>query len=175
MPISRAAYERFRCDGATAIERTLADGSVERTRTTDNIPRRIRRAVLQRDEYTCRWPSCTNRGGVHIHHIVWRSRHGTHTVENFVVLCAYHHKAVHDRGWQVLGAADGQLEFVAPNGRVLTDRADPGEHRDVEWSLDEYVDHVDERTIATAWNEPVDIHWAVGVLRDNEAVHRHRN
>lgn len=60
---------------------------------------RRRREVLERDDYTCR--HCERhedmRGvSLEVHHIVPRSRGGTHQKANLVTLCAHCHKQVHN-------------------------------------------------------------------------------
>jgi len=175
IPLGSTALERLRCDAAIAFERTRADGGVQRTHTTQTIPRAIRRAVLKRDRHMCRWPSCTNTGHLHLHHIVWRSQHGAHTVENLVALCPYHHRAVHDRGWRVAGTPDGDLQFVSPNGRVADNAIDLDILAELQHLAELYADQIDQHTIATATGERLDIHWAVGGICDAEHLHRRKH
>jgi hypothetical protein len=178
-PISRAAYERLRCDAKRALERVLDDGSIERTPTTDAIPRRVRRAVRDRDLGCCRWPGCGARASIHLHHIVWRSHCGPNSIANLVSLCHFHHRAVHHRGWRILGDANGALRFVDAHGRhadertYRRDRTDAGalrragRHYDIDFGPD---------TIATALNDRLDRAWAVGAICHNEEVlSRRRN
>ena len=58
-----------------------------------------------RDDNTCQFPGCNNRGNLSIHHIVPRS-FAFHTLEwrvvdinntkNGISLCSYHHKLIHE-------------------------------------------------------------------------------
>ena len=131
LPISRAAYERFRCDAAIAVERALDDGTIERTPNRDVIPRRVRRAVRARDLGACRWPGCESHAAIHLHHIIWRSWFGNNDIDNIVSLCHYHHRAVHQRGWAIAGNANSTLTFTDRTGRTaneLTDRRPPLPH-----------------------------------------------
>jgi hypothetical protein len=178
LAISRAAYERLRCDAAVAVERALDDGSVERTRTVDAIPRAIRRAVLRRDLGTCRWPGCGARASVHVHHIVWRSRFGRNEIGNLVALCHYHHRSVHQRGWRIDGDANRQLTFTDRTGRVANERTDrrvplrPGALAQVQAGRG-FVP--DSSTIATALRDRLDREWAVGVICHNDEIRERRN
>ncbi len=36
-----------------------------------------------------------------------------------VLLCRYHHRAVHEEGFQVVSGADGEFEFRRPDGAPL--------------------------------------------------------
>jgi hypothetical protein len=178
MPISRAAYERLRCDAAIAVERFLDDGSIERTRTTDAIPRRVRRAVRNRDLGCCRWPGCDARASVHLHHIVWRSRSGPNTIENLVSLCHYHHRSIHHRGWSVVGDANGALQFVDGRGRIAdehTGRRAPILQGALARAQTASGFTPDPSTIATALGDRLQRDWAIGVLCDREEALQRRN
>jgi len=64
-----------------------------------------------------------------------------------VALCEYHHRAVHDRGWQIAGSATGPLEFVKPSGRIANETPDPDVRGEVERLADSFADdRIDERT-----------------------------
>ena len=178
LPISRAAYERFRCDAAVAIERVLDDGTIERTRTKEAIPRRVRRAVRHRDLGCCRWPGCNARAALHVHHVRWRSRFGRNETANLVSLCHYHHRAVHHRGWQIDGDANGPLVFTDPSGRIANERTDrraPLPHRSLAAVQDRRGFTPGPSTIATAFRDRLDREWAIGVVCHNAELHERRN
>ncbi len=66
----------------------------------DDVPARVRRAVLRRDR-GCRFSDC-GRARMQVHHIVPRSRGGTHAPDNLIGLCSFHHlRYVHRLGWQI--------------------------------------------------------------------------
>jgi len=60
-----------------------------------------RRQVYERDEWTCQ--NCGRQGGpfgnveLHAHHVVPKSRGGSHRPTNLVTLCADCHDAVHHK------------------------------------------------------------------------------
>ncbi|XVH33884.1 HNH endonuclease (plasmid) [Haloferacaceae archaeon DSL9] len=62
---------------------------------------RRRKAVYKRDNYTCKIRGCNARGGrfgnaeLHCHHIIPKSRGGSHNLDNLMTLCAQCHSAVH--------------------------------------------------------------------------------
>jgi Domain of unknown function (DUF222)/HNH endonuclease len=178
LPISRAAYERFRCDAAVAVERALDDGSIERTPAVDAIPRRIRRAVLRRDLGTCRWPGCGSRAAIHVHHIIWRSRCGPNDIDNLVSLCHYHHRAIHHRGWEIRGNANGPLQFVDVRGRIADERTDRRVYNHEGALVRAQAASgftPSPETIATALGDRLDRDWAVAVICHNEEIHQRRN
>ena len=42
------------------------------------------------------------------------------------LLCHYHHRSIHQRGWTINGTANRRLEFVGPDGRDSRTRARVG-------------------------------------------------
>ncbi len=54
--------------------------------------------VLKRDNWHCQAPGCTARSSLHVHHITPRGVGGPNTFDNLIVLCDFHHLAIH-RGW----------------------------------------------------------------------------
>ena len=79
---------------------------------------------------------------------------------NCISLCTFHHRMVHEGGWRVSGDGDDRLVFTSPHGKRFTDvcigrRA----------GALPFVAGIDERTIATALGERLDLHHAVAVLQ----------
>ncbi len=66
-----------------------------------------RRALALRDE-GCVFPDCTSRPAfTHAHHIdTWHDTHQT-AVPRLVLVCSFHHHAIHDRGFHVDVGPDG--------------------------------------------------------------------
>src|ERR687892_404498 len=77
-------------------------------------PTRMRRALMARDR-TCRWPGCTARGHHDAHHIEFWGDGGRTVLENLVLLCRFHHRHVHEGGYELV--KDGsRFRFFAPAG-----------------------------------------------------------
>jgi len=113
-----------------------------------------------------------------VHHIIWRSRFGPNAIENLASLCHYHHRAIHHRGWKVLGNANGPLQFVDSRGRVANERTGrraPIRERALERAQAASGDRPGPSTIATALGDRLDRSWAIGVICHNEEVRQHRN
>lgn len=72
-----------------------------------------RRDVYQRDNYTCQ--NCGVKGGsrgdteLHAHHIVPKSKGGTHRLENLTTVCKRCHNAIHGRGTARVPIDDGKF------------------------------------------------------------------
>lgn len=71
-----------------------------------HIPEIVRREVMQRDNWSCRWRGCGWPHGfpaqdhrfLEAHHIVHHAEHGANTAENLVTLCNLHHDETHRTG-----------------------------------------------------------------------------
>lgn len=115
--------ERILCTGAVEAIGVADDGTpLAVGRTTRAIPPKLRRFILHRngggtvDGYTSRYRRQP-------HHIIPRSRGGTHHPDNLTTLCWYHHHVVvHGRGFRIDPTSPPQRRrFLTP----LADRAPP--------------------------------------------------
>ena len=136
-----------------------------RTRT---IPPALRRALLHRDR-GCRFPGCRSRF-VQGHHIRHWAQGGPTTLSNLASLCRWHHRAVHEDGYQVTRRQDGELEFrhpygwlipeVPPSAQVVADSVTTLRTRHETEGL-----HIHPRTACPGWQgERLDVGWAIDVL-----------
>ncbi|MCA1840788.1 MAG: HNH endonuclease, partial [Actinobacteria bacterium] len=102
--LSLETVERLMCDCMQKL--VVHDGEgrlMAESRSTSNIPRRIRRELARRDK-TCRYPNCRRRKLVHAHHIVHRANNGPTELDNLVLFCPTHHHLVHEGGYRVVGS-----------------------------------------------------------------------
>jgi hypothetical protein len=116
--VSAETSRRLACDASRVVMRHDEAGRVveigARTRT---IPPALRRALHHRDQ-GCRFPGCGLPFGQG-HHIRHWAHGGPTTLSNLAMLCTRHHRAVHEEGFQVARAPDGELRFHRPNGHPL--------------------------------------------------------
>jgi hypothetical protein len=111
--ISQNTLERVACD-CTISRVMLADSVVTDVgRATRTISPGTRRALKARDKH-CRFPGCDRPASwTTPHHIEFWSRGGPTNLRNLLSLCYYHHRLVHEGGWQVVKAG-GELRFIPP-------------------------------------------------------------
>jgi len=131
--LARGTLRRLACDCAVdlIVER---DGEIlDSGRRTRTIPPALRRAVLARDGH-CTFPGCADRIA-EIHHLRhWA--HGGHTnLTNTGGLCRRHHWQVHEGGFEIGRAEDGEIRVFRPDGRELVRNprpapAEPGDLAD---------------------------------------------
>jgi hypothetical protein len=116
--ISPETARRLGCDAAVVriVERDGRPLSVGRR--TRSIPPALRRALRARDD-GCRFPGCVHRRFLHAHHVEHWARGGPTDLGNLVVLCSYHHRLVHEGGFQVQPSGQQGFRFRRPNGQVI--------------------------------------------------------
>jgi hypothetical protein len=118
MPISSVTVQRLACDGC--LSRVLmADSQViDVGRATRAISPSQKRALRARDRH-CRFPGCDRPvSWTSPHHIEFWARGGPTNLPNLVSLCWFHHRCVHEGGWQVVKAAQG-FKFIPPESVVM--------------------------------------------------------
>jgi len=125
LPISTRTLERIACD-CTISRVLLADSmviDVGRATRVNSAPRR--RALRVRDK-GCRFPGCDRPVNWSTpHHIVAWSRGGSTNLANEVLLCYYHHRLVHEGGWQVIKVGR-EFRFLPPDRVVMRRARGPG-------------------------------------------------
>jgi len=125
LPISTRTLERIACD-STISRVLLADSMViDVGRATRVVSAPTRRALRARD-HGCRWPGCDRKVDWSTpHHIVAWSRGGPTHLSNLVLLCYFHHRLVHEGGWQVVQVGR-EFRFVPPDHVVFRRARAPG-------------------------------------------------
>ena len=125
LPISTRTLERIACD-CTMSRVLLADSMViDVGRATRVISGPTRRALRVRDR-GCRWPGCDRPVNWSTpHHIIAWSRGGPSELSNLVLVCYYHHRLVHEGGWQVINSGR-EFRFLPPERLVMKRARGPG-------------------------------------------------
>ncbi len=167
--VSAETARRLACDAATVSMRHGPAGEIlDVGRRTRTISPALRRALQARDR-RCRFPGCRHRR-VDAHHIEHWADGGRTALDNLVLLCRRHHRAVHEEGFRVTLDAAGDVEFLRPDGRPLPE-APPAP----EWTgpplapstarLQHEGISIDPDTATPDWRgERLDLDWAIHVL-----------
>src|ERR1700693_2754917 len=100
LPISTRTLERISCD-STMSRVLLADSTViDVGRATRVVSAPTMRALRVRDK-GCRFTGCDRPvDWTNPHHIIHWGRGGPNNLENMALLCFYHHRLLHEGGWQ---------------------------------------------------------------------------
>ena len=167
--VSAATARRLACDAATVGMRHGPEGQVlDVGRKTRTISPALRRALAARDRQ-CRFPGCQARR-CDAHHIRHWAHGGATALDNLVLLCRRHHRAVHEEGFSVTIDPSGAAQFVRPDGRPLP-AAPPAPDWDgapLEPTANQLAAagiEIDGNTATPAWRgERLDLQWAIGLL-----------
>ena len=123
-PITSRMARRLACDAG--VSRVVVRGGSEPLdvgRRTPVVPTGIRRALVIRDG-GCRFPACGRpQAWCDAHHVEHWADGGETALENLVLLCRRHHRAVHE-DFRV-EMIEGRPAFSRPDGSRLEDRAPP--------------------------------------------------
>ncbi len=167
--VSADTARRLACDAATVTMRHGPAGEIRNVgRRTRTISPALRRALAARDGQ-CRFPGCRNRR-CDAHHVRHWADGGATALDNLVLLCRRHHRAVHEEGFSVTLGADGEALFIRPDGRPLPAVPPPPRWTGLPLApTNERLDRDDvaigPNTATPAWRgERLDVGWAVGVL-----------
>ena len=116
--VSAETARRLACDAATVRMQHGAGGEIlDVGRRTRTISPALRRALAARDRQ-CRFPGCRNLR-CDAHHVRHWADGGATALDNLVLLCRRHHRAVHEEGFRVTLDGTGDVQFVRPDGRPL--------------------------------------------------------
>ena len=116
--LSPETARRLACDAAI-IPLLEHDGEpLSIGRKTQSIPPAIRRALKARDR-CCRFPGCGLRGYLQAHHITFWAKGGETSVTNLLLLCWFHHRAVHEGGYRIERDHNDKLKFRRPDGTLV--------------------------------------------------------
>jgi hypothetical protein len=125
LPISTRTAERIACD--CTMSRVLLAGSmvIDVGRATRVVSAPTMRALRVRDR-GCRFPGCDRQvDWTNPHHIIHWARGGPNNLPNMVLLCYFHHRLVHEGGWQVIKSGR-EFQFLAPERIVMRRARGPG-------------------------------------------------
>jgi len=118
MPISQKTLERLCCDCTVSRVMFAESVPIDVGRATRAIHPATRRALRARDKH-CRWPGCDRPiNWTSPHHIEFWGRGGASRPPNLLSLCWFHHRLVHEGGWQVVKAGD-EYRFIPPPQRFV--------------------------------------------------------
>jgi hypothetical protein len=125
LPISVRTAERIACD--CTMSRVLLANSmvIDVGRATRTVSAPTMRALRVRDK-GCRFPGCDRQvNWSNPHHLIYWSRGGLSKLSNLVLLCYFHHRLVHESGWQVLKVGR-EFKFLPPDRFVMRRARGPG-------------------------------------------------
>ena len=115
------ARQRHTCDAITQTLVVDPDGVPLRLgRSARVVPPALRRVIDIRDRH-CAFAGCSAPAmWCQAHHMVHWEDGGPTDERNLVLVCGFHHKAIHERGFSLRWSPDGQeVETVRPDASVV--------------------------------------------------------
>ena len=167
--VSAQMSRRLACDASTVVMTHARDGTVlDVGRKTRTVPPAIRRALTAQGR-RCRFPGC-DAYHCDAHHVRHWADGGATRLDNLVLVCRRHHRAVHEEGFRVELGDDGEARFFWPDGRPV-----PAVPPAPTWagtalaSTDAHLEtaglRIDPHTATPDWlGERLDLDWAITVL-----------
>ena len=167
--VSAETARRVACDAAAVMMRHGPSGGIlDVGRRTRTVSPALRRALAARDRQ-CRFPGCGNRR-CDVHHVEHWADGGPTALDNLVLLCRRHHRAVHEGGFRIARDDAGGVQFARPDGRALPavplapawsgEALEPTSERLAAEGIS-----VDAQTATPAWDgERLDLDWVISVL-----------
>jgi hypothetical protein len=117
--MDRRTLRRLACEAGIVVAATGEDGTpLDIGRRTRRLSAALRRALHLRDR-TCTFPGCHATRNLHGHHVEYWSDGGPTDLANLALLCAAHHRFVHERDWLIEVADDGDHRFAPPGGDAV--------------------------------------------------------
>ncbi len=115
--IANETARRLSCD--PIVECTVYDhrkvlGIGRRSRL---IPSWLRRQLWFRDG-GCQFPGCPFNGWRHARHITHWADGRPSDLDNLILLCGFHHRFLHEHGWEIEDDGYGKPVFKQPDGQV---------------------------------------------------------
>ena len=115
------ARQRLTCDAVTQSLTVDADGVPLRLgRSARVVPPALRRVIDVRDRH-CAFAGCSAPAmWCQAHHMIHWEDGGPTDERNLVLVCQFHHKAIHERGFELRWSRDGHhIDTVRPDRSVI--------------------------------------------------------
>jgi hypothetical protein len=171
--VSKQALQRIACDAVWSWISHNQQGDVLNVgrRRREPTPA-IRRALRERDKCRCRFPGC-HRRATQAHHIRWWLYDGETSLDNLISMCSYHHRLIHQHGYQIATPAPGVFTFYRPDGKQIPDSPPlPEPHGQLH---EQHDAQITADTIIPPWyGERLDLDYAIAVLFGNQKIRQQR-
>lgn len=115
--LSEAERRYLSCDARYEVWFERDGKTIGCGRETREIPRRLRRALEQRDR-CCVVPGCGSTRGLHAHHLIHWEDGGPTELWNLALVCAHHHR-LHHRGLITIRGPGDDVTVTDAAGRAL--------------------------------------------------------
>jgi len=123
-PLLAETARRLVCDARLQINLEDSESNVLGVgRITRTIPPWLARQLRKRDQ-GCRYPGCGRTRWIHFHHRIHWAHGGPTDLDNLISVCLFHHRLLHEGGWEISGDPNGEVVWIRPGGIPFV----PGRH-----------------------------------------------
>jgi hypothetical protein len=110
------------------IRRLLDDGRIRFALTTEGgtslldlgrarrFPNTTQLHALWRRDHGCTMPGCDRTRFLHAHHVTYWTNGGTTDLDNLLLLCGEHHRALHEGAFTITALGHQKFRFATPRG-----------------------------------------------------------
>jgi hypothetical protein len=118
--LTGACLRRLVDDGRLRFAVTAADGRILNMTRASRTPSASQFRALWRRDHGCAVPGCGRTRFLHAHHVVFWSHGGKTILDNLVLLCGEHHRALHEGAFTITALGRQQFRFTGPDGITTT-------------------------------------------------------
>lgn len=115
-PLCRETTERLLCNAQVRPLLEDRNGNVIGVGRSSRNPTRAMLRQLRHRDQNCIFPGCSHRRFTEAHHVIWWSKGGRTDLDNLALVCAFHHRLVHEHGWRLEHEGDGGFAWYKPDG-----------------------------------------------------------
>jgi hypothetical protein len=171
--LAAACAQRLACDGRVALAVHGSDGRTLDVGRWRRRPTAAQRTALWLRDRGCAVPGCGRTRFLHAHHVTPWARGGTTSMDNMILLCGEHHRALHEGAFSIVAFGRQRFRFHGPGGATYAQA--PRTHGSAVRLVAEHPD-VRPDTIEPRWaGEPLDLDWAVLTYLQSWALERSRD
>ena len=120
--VEPATAQKLACDNpllGAVVDKHGAVLALGRTRRLVSKP--LRRALMIRDHGMCQYPGCHQTRHLKAHHLIAWMLGGRTDLDNLILLCQWHHTAVHEGGVTII-----KVQMVGCSPNPMGNPASPG-------------------------------------------------
>jgi hypothetical protein len=118
-PLALQVIERLACDSGVRLTSHGSDGRTLDLGRRRRKPSERQLQCLRRRDGGCVLPGCGRTRFLHAHHVQFWSRGGRTSLDNLVLLCGEHHRALHHGRFAIEGLTRQRFRFEHPDGHVI--------------------------------------------------------
>jgi hypothetical protein len=114
--LAAACLRRLVDDGRLRFATADSDGNLLDLGRASRIPNAAQFRALWRRDHGCSVPGCGRTRFLHAHHVVFWSNGGATTLDNLVLLCSEHHRALHEGAFTITALGRQRFRFTGADG-----------------------------------------------------------